>query len=294
MLLYTYNTILRESGPINAIDLSQGKIVSTDCFSLTINDGTSILVPQGTFIQLEDRVKKIEKNEESCFYGTRSKYKLKYPTIDFVSEIVDPYIMGLAFCTPVRNNTLQTKKITKVDLKKIPKEYYSLRLREMSCDYFELAPDEDSPNLLRLDVKKHKQFASLKLRQIPDEFLFTRKEDRELLLRGCMDIFGKCYRGETTFECSSEQLAKDISFLVKSLHGFAKIRVKEGKAPYYIVSISFDSSFNPFLLKANTFKPSKKPRVRCIEHITYVGKRPCVNIPVNSVKLDSWVELIDQ
>lgn len=293
MLLYSYSTILRESGPITATEFSIGKIEYEDCFSIDINDGSSFLVPKGTSIRLTDRNKQVLKNEENCFNGSRSKYKLFYPNIEFNKSTIDPYIMGLAFCTPVRNNTLQSKKITKINTEEIPKKYYSLILKERSNDYFELAPEQDYPNLLRLDVKKHKQLSPLKLRQIPDEFLFAKKEDREFLLKGCMDVFGKHYRGETTFECCSEQLAKDIAFLVNSLHGFAKIRIKNSKNPYYIVSISFEDDFNPFLMRHNEFQPSKKPRVRCIQNITYVGKRPCVETPSSSVKLNNWIELVN-
>lgn len=293
MLLYSYSTILRESGPITASEFSIGKIEYEDCLSVYINDGTYFLIPKGTSVRLTDRDKQIVKTEEQCFNGTRSKYKLFYPELDFNRSTVDPYIMGLAFCTPVRNNALQSKRITKINTEEIPKQYYSLILKERSNNYFEFAPDEDYPNLLRLNVKKHKQLSPLKLRQIPDEFLFSKKEDREFLLKGCMDVFGKCYRGETTFECCSQQLAEDVAFLVISLKGFAKIRTKKSKNPYYIVSISFNNDFNPFLMRANEFQQSKKPRVRCIENILYVGKRPCVQVPSNSVKLNNWVELIN-
>jgi hypothetical protein len=164
-------------------------------------------------------------------------------------------------------------------------------VKSMPNDYFKIIAEEGYPNLIKLELKRIRNFTKLKDRFIPDEYLFSSVEDRISLIRGCMDACGRFYKGETTFETSSKQLAKDFSFLIKSIGGFCKIRSKQSKREYYILSISFNNDFNPFLTKANTFRPSKNPRVRSIVKIEKAGVLPCLETPLDSVILENLVEV---
>lgn len=291
MLLFCGNKILRSYDCINAIQISIGDQKQHPCLHVTFNDDSSIVVPKGIKIHLEDQLLELNKPDLKCFYGTKSRFKVKFFEPEFSFTNVDPYLIGLAICIPIRNNSLQTNKKILIESNLIPKEYYSFEFKKMSNDFYQLSSEKGYPNLLRLEIKKQGNLKNISDRQIPDKYLFSQKEERIRLLRGCMDVFGRYYKGETTFETSSYQLAKDICFLVRSLSGFAKIREKKSKKTYYLVSISFKDDFNPFLIKGKDFVPSLKPRVRSISSIKDIGIQPCVNTPLEFAILENFIKV---
>lgn len=291
MLLFCGNKILRSSDCINAIQISIGEQLQHPCFHVIFNDNTSVVVPKGTKIHLDDQILEINKSDIQCFYGTKSRFKIKFFEPEFSFSNLDPYLIGLAICTPLRNKSLQTKKKILIESNQIPKEYYSFEFKKMSNDFYQLAPEKGYPNLLRLEIKKQGNLKSISERQIPDSYLFSQKEERINLLRGCMDVFGHSVRGETTFETASPQLARDVCFLVRSLNGFAKIREKKSKSIYYIISISFKDDFNPFLIKKDLFRQSLKPRIKSISSIKDIGMQPCVNIPLEFAILENFIKV---
>jgi hypothetical protein len=178
-----------------------------------------------------------------------------------------------------------------LDLDKIKNDYFHIEVEPSSDDYHKISDEKGYPNLLKLELKKIKNFTKLKDRFIPDEYLYSCFQDRVDLIRGCMDACGRFYKNETTFETSSKQLAKDFAFLVRSIGGFCKIRSKISKKEYFILSISFDTDFNPFLTKAKIFSPSKNPRIRSIAKIEKAGLLPCLETPLESVILQNLIEI---
>lgn len=289
MILFAGNKIIRQTGIISATEISIGERIEKECFNVVFNDNTNAVVPHGTKILLhDDNLLEVKKPQNRCFWGTKSKYKVKTIIPDFTQVNLDPYIIGVAICTPVRNKTLKTKKEIFLEKDKIPAEYYSLNLKKVYGGYYNIIPDEGYPNLLRLDIKKQGNFKNLAARFIPDEYLYSCFDNRVALLRGCMDTLGHYYKGETTFETCSYQLSKDVSFLILSLGGVATTRIKKSKNDYFIVSMSFRDEFNPFLLKSG-FVPSARPRIRCITKIESVGNLPCFEIPLDKVILNNLV-----
>ncbi len=123
---------------------------------------------------------------------------------------------------------------------------------------------------------------------IPDCYKFNSIENRLELLRGLMDTDGTTSGFYNSFTTVSDQLAKDVVFLVQSLGGTARFTkspshyVKNGKKiecqDAYRVSVKLPNEFNPFYLprKADKIKPNKKyfPR-RIICNIEKIGKKDC-------------------
>lgn len=136
---------------------------------------------------------------------------------------------------------------------------------------------------------------------IPDNYKFNSVEVRLDILRGIMDADGWIckYRSgncRIQFSSTSERLAEDVKFLVRSLGGYACSRKREydecdchvhnGKEikhvnDSYIVDILM--SMNPFKLsrKADKFVPNPKP-AKLISAVEYLGEEECQCIQVDS------------
>ena len=292
MILFCANKILRHSGILSAADVSIGDRIDKDCYNVVFNDGSNVILPEGVKINLLDKkVIEINKERNDCSSGSRSKYRLKKIIPEFCTKNKDPYLIALCLCLPFKNGRIQSRKKCLLDLDKIKGEYFRIEPKASCDNYYKISAEEGYPDLLKLELKKIKNFTKLKDRFIPDEYLYSCYEDRVNLIRGCMDACGRFYKNETTFETSSKQLAKDFAFLVKSIGGFCKIKSKISKKEYFILSISFDTDFNPFLTKDIIFHPSKNPRIRSIAKIEKAGFLPCLEIPLESVILQNLIEI---
>lgn len=115
---------------------------------------------------------------------------------------------------------------------------------------------------------------------IPEEYLKSSVSERYALLRGLMDTDGYKGTGHTSEFCTvSEQLAKDVIFLVRSLGGEAKL-VSNSKIAY---RISIRTPDCPFYLsrKADKWKPSRNRR-RYVVSVDAVGTEECQCIMIDS------------
>jgi phosphate starvation-inducible PhoH-like protein len=140
--------------------------------------------------------------------------------------------------------------------------------------------------------KAHEKF-------IPEIYLKNDLDTRLALLRGLMDTDGSVYshrsgKSRTEFYSVSQQLAKDVKFLVESLGGVARLRLrskpKNGthrsgfghKYDCYTVDMILPATINPFLLKrkAALFVPS--PLMRLISDVVDVGEEECQCISVDA------------
>lgn len=131
---------------------------------------------------------------------------------------------------------------------------------------------------------------------IPQSYLLNTPEVRLAMLQGLMDTDGYvCNVGVTVqFSSSSEQLAKDVQFLVQSLGGLATIKSKiptyrdangdkKNGMRHYTVHLRLPPSIMPFRLtrKVNRVKPkSKYIPVRYITSVHGVGvaQAQCISI----------------
>lgn len=122
---------------------------------------------------------------------------------------------------------------------------------------------------------------------LPDVYKFSKIEQRIDLLRGLMDTDGCIDKddGHCEYSTTSHRLAEDVVWLVRSLGGVSKIKIKCRDC--YRVSVS--TSFNPFFLKRKSdrwhcpqerylkrymvsIEPFGKENVRCI---SVADKRNC-------------------
>lgn len=127
---------------------------------------------------------------------------------------------------------------------------------------------------------------------IPKDYIYRAcVADRIELLRGLMDTDGTVKKtGEASFCTVSEQLAKDVIELVKSLGGRATLRLRpvrygerlingrqiQGNHPSYEFTISLPEGINPFYQsrKAERFQCKYMHGV-CIQDFEYVGTKEC-------------------
>lgn len=104
---------------------------------------------------------------------------------------------------------------------------------------------------------------------IPNEYLFSSIEDRISLLNGLMDCDGYVKKNKKAiYSTVSEKLANNISDLIRSLGGIAKIK-KENRTKGkngYIVSVW--TPMNPFSLKRKADNYTPRPGFKAISSIT--------------------------
>ena len=137
-------------------------------------------------------------------------------------------------------------------------------------------------------------------KHIPKMYLYSTVENRIQLLQGLFDGDGCIQDGQYTYFTSSEQLYKDITFLIESLGG--SVYLREGKDSWYTVKderiytgnknwefyFKFPKSIIPFTSKkhSNRFgKGSKFDQTyifRFIDKIEYVGRKNCLCITTDN------------
>jgi SNF2-related domain len=130
-------------------------------------------------------------------------------------------------------------------------------------------------------------------KHIPEEYLYASVADRIELLRGIMDTDGECNsQYGAYFSSSSEQFAKDVADLVRSLGGQAsfregsvgKYRLPSGEKktcrPSWNVSVKMD--FPPFHLKRKIAIWKTPMFARAIVGIESVGKKEAQCIRVST------------
>lgn len=119
-----------------------------------------------------------------------------------------------------------------------------------------------------------------KEKRIPEELLLASPEKRLELLRGLMDSDGTIQKdGSCSFASISEGLARGVQYLVRSLGGKSKVRIKKrlshrgGQDWHYHVSVLHCNKFNPFKLprKALRIKARRKGQTRTIVGIKEIG-----------------------
>lgn len=137
---------------------------------------------------------------------------------------------------------------------------------------------------------------------IPEIYKYSSVKDRIDILSGLMDTDGSIERqGCYSFSSKSEQLIKDIKFIVESLGGTCTYSKRNTRytdkygnrsKPFlsYRCYFKFNSSILPFKSKKHKDKYNKFPckskrgtePVRVIRNIEYVGKQECQCIAIDS------------
>ena len=209
---------------------------------------------------------------------------------------VDPYFLGqylgngtfanstLCVCDP--DDTAEAlENITGVPIHKIGR-----------CTY-KVDDDEIKVSLIELNLQGKRSWEKF----IPQQYLHASHEQRKALLQGLMDTDGSCAAGtddQTGGACeystASEQLAKDVTELARSLGCKVKTQVRktwytyqdekrEGRVSYRLkIRCPF---FNPFRLERkakNWFRPTSTTDCRVLYSIEPLGKQDTVCFTVDS------------
>lgn len=126
---------------------------------------------------------------------------------------------------------------------------------------------------------------------IPEQYLLQSVEDRLALLQGLLDTDGGVESSAVCFNTTSQQLAKDVQFLVNSLGGTttsrqrrSKLAGKETGTTCFTVTIKLPNTFTYFRLrrKQDSVIANKKQPSRSIKSIELVGDMECQCILIDS------------
>lgn len=147
------------------------------------------------------------------------------------------------------------------------------------------------------DLKEYGLYGKLSYQKfIPKDYLINSEEIRLEVLQGLLDTDGSITtEGTIEFSTTSEQLSKDILFLVQSLGGVGRIierythytylnEKKTGRKSYRVY-IKFNNDINPFKLSRKSDRLLERKKYfpsRHIEKIEKVGKEKCACIYVDS------------
>lgn len=287
MYIFAGTKIFKESGAFCVYSKYYPKlqIVHKECFRLFFNDNTSIIVPSGSQLLL-DNGEKFLISESTKFYKKIRETKIvKTTQVDFQNDCYDPMLVGIVLfakykdCKFVINN----KKISLI-LKDIETDYYNIGLNE-GQKYTEIKTSPDYPNIFEQDMKKDGVTDRLSQRVIPERYLYSSKENRKKLLSGIV-LTAKIKNGKIIVQTPSPNLAKDIATLVRSLGGFARISKHSCKNLFYKIFIAIDLSFIKEYDNLDYLKKFDKK----IFKIEKVGIQPCVEIPTKSVIVDNFLK----
>ena len=216
--------------------------------------------------------------------GLKKVNKYKIPVCEPVEYskkeyFIDPYILGICLgdgnmCNNGINISIPDFEIeTSEKIKACLNEGYTLSInRSASCPRYRIIQDGKGRNngyiteikRLGLNVHGNNKF-------IPEEYKLGSIEQRISLLRGLMDSDGSIRNGNKIgYYTNSKQLAEDVSELVFSLGGIARIsgyeREKNGKKRIeYHVRIQI--KMNPFSLQRKAEKYSLTYKKYCVKYI---------------------------
>ncbi len=178
---------------------------------------------------------------------------------------------------------------------------YAQKQGSIACDY-RIKDKELRNDLEKLKLYGHDAFSKF----VPDFYKFGTVEKRWAILQGLMDTDGTVdKRGHCAFATVSEQLAKDVKFLVNSLGGLATISKHENHytkdgvrmeaSDYYDVYIRINHSERMFRLPrkkelCTEYNGGVSELGRRIVDFEYLGEQECCCIAVNNTNSLFMVE----
>ena len=159
--------------------------------------------------------------------------ELQYPPVDVP---VDPYTLGVW----LGDGTRKTSRITNPDdevlarIRAAGHEVKVLRYKDVDC------PTLAVKGLARKLAGIGAGWLGSRDRFVPKEYLENSPDNRREILRGLLDTDGTVHKdGTIAFSSTSEELARDVMWLARSLGGMARITVRENEfGPWYVVVLT--------------------------------------------------------
>lgn len=273
-------------GPTSIYNLGISNFVEEECFKITFNDNTHMIIPVGGSILSTNREFYKFKKCVLPYKGHRVNREVETKYFEFNQECLDPYLIGLLSCFRTKNGNFDSAKLRKYNLDDAPVSYYQVRIKN-TTQSAKIVPKPDYPNILSADIKRLGLDCNLKYRFIPENYLLSDRISRIQVVQGIMDANGSIKKDALSFMTSSLSLSQDLAFLVRSLGGFARISKLHNKTSVYRVDLNVD--FEPFLLAKQVNIPNK--RVKKMVDIEKMGIQPCAEIPTNSLIIDNFLEV---
>lgn len=248
--------------------------------------------------QLKNTKELIEyRNKYKC-YGKHISIPMCKP-VEFKHRevLIEPYLLGLligdgCFIDRLTNGSRRTSvKFTTADkeiLSYMKVDFKPCNRKEHDYEYRILGIHDALRNYKLHDKKSWEKF-------VPEDYLYTDSISRLEILKGLLDTDGSVYGKYGTvieYSTTSEQLAKDVTFLVQSLGGKANTKSRythfnykgEKKTGRLSYRVMISIPINPFRLKrkADRFNIKQRTHNRVIRDIIPDVKQECVCISVDN------------
>lgn len=200
---------------------------------------------------------------------------------------VDPYVLGVLLGDGCLANSARVS-FSSIDDEIINEVYKNYKIRKIegdNCDYSMTGIIGEIKKLGLAGTKSNNKF-------VPEAYKFNTYDTRLAILQGLMDTDGSIWNnGVIEFTTVSEQLSRDVIFLVQSLGGTTRLSTKipaysykgQKKTGQLCYRVIINIPTNPFRLARKMF--DYKPRVkyapsRSIVSIEYAGEQEvrCISV----------------
>jgi DNA modification methylase len=219
------------------------------------------------------------------------------PSVELDEQLIplDPWLLGFLLgdgCLRDTNVTVSTADEWAVNevRRMLPTGLGLRRTTPNGCDYSITGTEKQGgrgpgSNALLLALRQMDMLGRRSWeKHVPREYLFNTADIRLRILRGLMDADGTCDKSNgPTFTTTSEALANDVVFLVRSLGGLAiKANAHSTGRAAQRIRITLPDGVNPFALprKADAYKGKPKGVRRYITSIEPAGTKPVQCIAV--------------
>ena len=212
------------------------------------------------------------------------------PVENFEKEFpIDPYLLGVLIgdgsltksCALI-SNPIKDYEIIENIKPYLTNEGYSVKMvnrtsKDVCPQYMITISNKENDGFinrikaLNLNVNSKEKF-------IPKEYFLGNVYQRFELLKGLMDTDGSSSKKRMRFSTSSEKLANDVCYLIRSLGGVCYLK-KNNRDEF---NISFNIGYNPFKLKRKADNYIKRNLTKTIRDVSFYSKEECVCIMVEN------------
>lgn len=204
---------------------------------------------------------------------------------------LDPYLLGVLIGDGGLTHRISFSSIDEEIISEVGRllpDNYNLKHKD-KCDYLVVKCEggKFETNLVTQEVKRLNLNTRSENKHIPFNYLYASVEQRISLLQGLLDTDGYCSKESTVqFYTTSNQLADDMIFLVRSLGGLVRKSIKKTThRDCYVLTLALPDNIKPFRLsrKALRYQPRVKYKPsRAIISVEYVGKKQAQCIKVDA------------
>ena len=213
---------------------------------------------------------------------------VEFETKDFY---LDPYLLGVLIgdggLTHGISFSSVDKEVISTASELLPENYQLKHIDR--CDYRIVKVDGEKfdANFITREIKRLSLNTRSENKHIPFDYLHANIKQRTSLLQGLLDTDGYCSKESTVqFYTTSEELADNVTFLVRSLGGLVRKSIKTTThRDCYVLTLALPDNIKPFRLsrKASRYQPRIKYKPsRAIISVESIGKKQAQCIKVDA------------